>query len=76
MGKFKDFWTNKVVPVLKKIASVWIKIVSVCDTKEFIFVYPLCIFALSALILSSFIFVIVSLVWLIPTIHAINGKGE
>jgi hypothetical protein len=76
MGKLKDFWTAKVVPVLKWIAKVFKAFVAISYTQEFIFVFPLCIFALSALILHSIIFVIVSLIWLIPTIHAINGKGE
>jgi hypothetical protein len=69
--KIKLFWTNKVVPVLKKIAVIWKAIVAFCITKEFVFVFPLTIFGLSALILHSIIFVIVSLVWLIPTIHEI-----
>jgi hypothetical protein len=72
--KIKLFWNTKVVPVLKKVASICKTFVGACVTKEFEVFFPLTIFALSALILHSIIFVIVSLVWLIPTIYEINKK--
>jgi hypothetical protein len=72
--KIKLFWTNKVVPAFKLIVTMWKKIVEIATSKEFVYFFPLAVFGVSAL-LCSHIFLLVFLIWLIPTIHEI-AKGE
>ena len=74
--KIKLFWNTKVVPVLTKIGIGFKKFFAVAVTKEFEIFFPLTIFVLSAFILHSVIFVVASLVWLIPTIHEITKKDD
>lgn len=74
--KIKLFWMTKVAPILKKIGNGFKKFFGAATTEEFKIFFPLTIFVLTALILHSFLFVVASLVWLIPTIHEIGKKGE
>jgi hypothetical protein len=72
--KIKAFWNTKITPALKLVVTVWKKIVEIATSKEFVYFFPLAVFGVSAL-LCSHIFVLVFLIWLIPTIHEI-AKGE
>jgi hypothetical protein len=74
--KIKLFWTSKVVPVLATIKKIWKVIIAFTVTREFELTFPLAIFGMSALVLHNFIFVLVSLIWLIPCIHEINHPKE
>jgi hypothetical protein len=75
-AKVKTFWMRKVVPVLKKIVKIWKAFMVITDSKEFLYFFPLTVFALAGLTLRSTIFSLVFVVWLIPTLRAIIGKKE
>jgi hypothetical protein len=60
--------------ILELIKRFWDWLKKLTTKKEFVFTFPLAVFAVLAFILHSFLMVVVIIIWIITIIHNINAE--